>query len=91
MVGMSGLLCLVLVPVLVLVGTSVQVDVKGGNAGEKAGNFMEDEQWLSTISQYSRKIKHWNRFRDIRSPRLLSHLQNRVGRALIHSIETVPI
>uniref|UniRef100_A0A8C6NUX5 Testican-2 n=1 Tax=Nothobranchius furzeri TaxID=105023 RepID=A0A8C6NUX5_NOTFU len=30
----------------------------------KAGNFMEDEQWLSTISQYSRKTKHWNRFRD---------------------------
>ncbi|KAF0025532.1 hypothetical protein F2P81_022413 [Scophthalmus maximus] len=25
---------------------------------------MEDEQWLSTISQYSRKLKHWNRFRD---------------------------
>ncbi|CAF95520.1 unnamed protein product, partial [Tetraodon nigroviridis] len=23
------------------------------------------EGWLSTISQYSRKIKHWNRFRDV--------------------------
>lgn len=44
-----------------LVGVSLQVDVKSG----KAGNFMEDKQWLSTISQYSRKTKHWNRFRDV--------------------------
>uniref|UniRef100_A0A8C3JJC1 Uncharacterized protein n=1 Tax=Calidris pygmaea TaxID=425635 RepID=A0A8C3JJC1_9CHAR len=28
------------------------------------GNFMEDEQWLSSISQYGGRIKHWNRFRD---------------------------
>ncbi|XP_067343573.1 activating signal cointegrator 1 complex subunit 1 isoform X2 [Channa argus] len=47
-----------------LVGLSRQVDVKSGKEAAKAGNFMEDEQWLSTISQYSRKIKHWNRFRD---------------------------
>ncbi|XP_025900820.1 testican-2 isoform X2 [Nothoprocta perdicaria] len=25
---------------------------------------MEDEQWLSSIAQYSGRIKHWNRFRD---------------------------
>ncbi|KAF4800710.1 Testican-2 [Turdus rufiventris] len=25
---------------------------------------MEDEQWLSSISQYGGRIKHWNRFRD---------------------------
>ncbi|NXA36650.1 TICN2 protein, partial [Eudromia elegans] len=31
---------------------------------ESAGNFMEDEQWLSSIAQYSGRIKHWNRFRD---------------------------
>lgn len=48
-----------------LVGFSLQVDVKSGKEAGKAGNFMEDEQWLSTISQYSRKIKHWNRFRDV--------------------------
>ncbi|XP_016316301.1 testican-2-like isoform X2 [Sinocyclocheilus anshuiensis] len=53
-----------LVPLLTLVRFSVQVDVKSGKEAEKTGNFMEDEQWLSTISQYSRKIKHWNRFRD---------------------------
>ncbi|XP_052468851.1 testican-2 [Carassius gibelio] len=63
MVGMNDLGCL-LVPLLMLVRVSVQVDVKSGKEPEKTGNFMEDEQWLSTISQYSRKIKHWNRFRD---------------------------
>ncbi|XP_030631511.1 testican-2 [Chanos chanos] len=42
----------------------MQGDAKSGKEAESAGNFMEDEQWLSTISQYSRKIKHWNRFRD---------------------------
>uniref|UniRef100_A0A672YN46 Testican-2 n=1 Tax=Sphaeramia orbicularis TaxID=375764 RepID=A0A672YN46_9TELE len=57
-VRVSACLCL-------LVGLSLQVDVKSGKEGAKAGNFMEDEQWLSTISQYSRKIKHWNRFRDV--------------------------
>ncbi|XP_057704173.1 testican-2 [Corythoichthys intestinalis] len=55
---------------VVLLGSSLQAvaaaatDVRGVKETEKAGNFMEDEQWLSTISQYSRKIKHWNRFRD---------------------------
>ncbi|KAM6105384.1 testican-2 [Pterocles gutturalis] len=32
--------------------------------GDSPGNFMEDEQWLSSISQYGGRIKHWNRFRD---------------------------
>lgn len=40
-------------------------DAKGLKEGETPGNFMEDEQWLSSISQYSGKIKHWNRFRDV--------------------------
>ncbi|XP_016323289.1 testican-2-like isoform X2 [Sinocyclocheilus anshuiensis] len=63
MVWMNDLGCL-LVPLLMLARVSVQVDVKSGKEPEKTENFMEDEQWLSTISQYSRKIKHWNRFRD---------------------------
>lgn len=58
MVRVVACLCL-------LAGFSLQVDVKSGKEAGKAGNFMEDEQWLSTISQYSRKIKHWNRFRDV--------------------------
>ncbi|CDQ72926.1 unnamed protein product [Oncorhynchus mykiss] len=53
-----------LVPVMMLVGSTLQAEIKNGKEAEKTGNFMEDEHWLSTISQYSRKIKHWNRFRD---------------------------
>ncbi|XP_068610335.1 testican-2-like, partial [Brachionichthys hirsutus] len=60
---MSEYICVVACACL-LAGFSLQVDVKGGKEAGKTGNFMEDEQWLSTISQYSRKIKHWNRFRD---------------------------
>ncbi|XP_048843711.1 testican-2 [Brienomyrus brachyistius] len=63
MIGMRDLAYL-LVPILILVRSSMQGEVKSGKEAENAGNFMEDEQWLSTISQYSRKIKHWNRFRD---------------------------
>ncbi|XP_051778893.1 testican-2 [Erpetoichthys calabaricus] len=63
MIGIGNLGYL-LVPLLVLAGSSKQGDVKSVKDTENAGSFMEDEQWLSTISQYSRKIKHWNRFRD---------------------------
>ena len=61
-----------LVPMLVLVGSATyyQTAAKSIEDAEKKGNFMEDEKWLSTISQYSRKIKHWNRFRDV-SPRVV--------------------
>ncbi|KAM7381498.1 hypothetical protein PAMA_012374 [Pampus argenteus] len=48
MVAVKVVACLCL-----LVGFSLQVDVKSGKDAGKAGNFMEDEQWLSTISQYS--------------------------------------
>ncbi|KAL0964572.1 hypothetical protein UPYG_G00325810 [Umbra pygmaea] len=63
MVGMTDLGCL-LIPVMMLVGSTRQAEIKSGKESEKNGNLMEDEHWLSTISQYSRKIKHWNRFRD---------------------------
>ncbi|XP_067155686.1 LOW QUALITY PROTEIN: testican-2 [Apteryx mantelli] len=45
-------------------GTGTGTGTGAGAAGESPGNFMEDEQWLSSISQYSGRIKHWNRFRD---------------------------
>lgn len=64
MVEMTDIVCL-LVPLVMLVGSSHQTEAKSVKEAEKTGNFMEDEQWLSTISQYSRKIKHWNRFRDV--------------------------
>ncbi|KAM8923844.1 testican-2 isoform 2-T2 [Pelodytes ibericus] len=54
--------CLILLPLLLLVPIAwTQGD---GKELENTGNFMEDEQWLSSINQYSGKIKHWNRFRD---------------------------
>uniref|UniRef100_A0A2K6G0L9 SPARC (osteonectin), cwcv and kazal like domains proteoglycan 2 n=1 Tax=Propithecus coquereli TaxID=379532 RepID=A0A2K6G0L9_PROCO len=53
-------------PLLLLAAAALaEGDAKGHKEGETPGNFMEDEQWLSSISQYSGKIKHWNRFRDI--------------------------
>ncbi|XP_027033560.2 testican-2 isoform X2 [Tachysurus fulvidraco] len=65
---MAGLRSALLLHVLlfVLAGfCGVQGTVRSGKEPDKTGgNFLEDEQWLSTISQYSRKIKHWNRFRD---------------------------
>ncbi|XP_053292240.1 testican-2 [Pleuronectes platessa] len=63
MVDITDVVCL-LVPLALLAGSSVQTDVRSVKEADKTGNFMEDDQWLSTISQYSRKLKHWNRFRD---------------------------
>lgn len=59
----SGWLALPLL--LLAVVALAEGDAKGLKEGETPGNFMEDEQWLSSISQYSGKIKHWNRFRDV--------------------------
>ncbi|XP_042192674.1 testican-2 [Callorhinchus milii] len=53
-------LSLFLMPLLMAVAVADGDPVKGGNNG----NFLEDEQWLSTVSQYSQQIKDWNRFRD---------------------------
>ncbi|XP_053541158.1 testican-2 [Ictalurus punctatus] len=65
---MAGLRSALLPHVLlfVLAGCcGVQGAVRSGKEPDNTGgNFLEDEQWLSTTSQYSRKIKHWNRFRD---------------------------
>lgn len=56
-------------PLLLLAAAAwAESDAKGLKEGETPGNFMEDEQWLSSISQYSGKIKDWNRFRDVSLP-----------------------
>nr|XP_033799598.1 testican-2 isoform X2 [Geotrypetes seraphini] len=55
----GSLLLLLLVPL-----ARAQADAKGEAQTPAPGNFMEDEKWLASISQYSGKIKHWNRFRD---------------------------
>lgn len=57
--------CLFLLPLLLPIAWT-QGD---GKEVENTGNFMEDEQWLSSINQYSGKIKHWNRFRDVSAHR----------------------
>ncbi|XP_033004998.1 testican-2 [Lacerta agilis] len=56
--------CLVSLLPLLLALALAEGDGKAAKEGDNPGNFMEDEQWLSSISQYSGKIKHWNRFRD---------------------------
>lgn len=64
-------MCRLLPPLLMLMlsyFTFQETQAKSVKAAEKTGNFMDDEQWLSTISQYSRKLKHWNRFRDVSPP-----------------------
>lgn len=42
---------------------SRQVEALGGGAGPN-GNFLDNDQWLSTVSQYD-PDKYWNRFRDV--------------------------
>lgn len=39
-------------------------DALAGGAGPHNGNFLDNDQWLSTVSQYDRD-KYWNRFRDV--------------------------
>ena len=65
--GCCGRLALPLLLLLVAAALA-ESDAKGIKEGETPGNFMEDEQWLSSISQYSGKIKDWNRFRDVSPP-----------------------
>lgn len=42
---------------------SRHVEALAGGAGPN-GNFLDNDQWLSTVSQYDRD-KYWNRFRDV--------------------------
>uniref|UniRef100_A0A452I1E5 SPOCK3 n=3 Tax=Gopherus TaxID=38771 RepID=A0A452I1E5_9SAUR len=28
------------------------------------GNFLDDKQWLTTVSQYDKEVGQWNKFRD---------------------------
>ncbi|XP_067286458.1 testican-2-like [Pseudorasbora parva] len=57
---MRGLLSAVQLLLVTLMSAREAREIGGGG-----GNLMEDEQqWLSTVHQYSRTVKHWNRFRD---------------------------
>ncbi|VTJ72486.1 Hypothetical predicted protein, partial [Marmota monax] len=42
---------------------SRHLDAFARGAGLDNGNFLDNDQWLSTVSQYDRD-KYWNRFRD---------------------------
>lgn len=43
---------------------SRHLDALAGGAGPNNGNFLDNDQWLSTVSEYERD-KYWNRFRDV--------------------------
>uniref|UniRef100_A0A9L0TSK0 SPARC (osteonectin), cwcv and kazal like domains proteoglycan 3 n=1 Tax=Equus caballus TaxID=9796 RepID=A0A9L0TSK0_HORSE len=45
------------------------VSAAGGRSD--GGNFLDDKQWLTTISQYDKEVGQWNKFRDI-NPELTS-------------------
>ncbi|ERE80785.1 testican-3 isoform 1 [Cricetulus griseus] len=42
---------------------SRHLDALAGGAALNNANFLDNDQWLSTVSQYDRD-KYWNRFRD---------------------------
>lgn len=46
---------------------SRRLEALAGRAGPN-GNFLDNDQWLSTVSQYDRD-KYWNRFRDVSTGR----------------------
>ncbi|KAH0504891.1 Testican-1 [Microtus ochrogaster] len=43
---------------------SRHLDALAGGAALNNANFLDNDQWLSTVSQYDRD-KYWNRFRDL--------------------------
>lgn len=43
---------------------SRHLEARAGAAEPNPGNFLDNDQWLSTVSQYDRD-KSWNRFRDV--------------------------
>lgn len=43
---------------------SRHLEALAGAAEPNNGNFLDNDQWLSTVSQYDRD-KYWNRFRDV--------------------------
>lgn len=43
---------------------SRHLDALAGGAALNNANFLDNDQWLSTVSQYDRD-KYWNRFRDV--------------------------
>lgn len=44
------------------------------------GNFLDDKQWLTTISQYDKEVGQWNKFRDVSAAHPHPRTQERAAR-----------
>lgn len=61
-----------------ILAAAAAVAVAGGRSD--GGNFLDEKQWLTTISQYDKEVGQWNKFRDVSdahpSPATRIKLQN---------------
>ncbi|XP_048461625.1 testican-3-like [Rhincodon typus] len=54
-----------MIKVLICVVVVAFLQIEGRQrATSDSGNFLDDKQWLTTISQYDKEPGHWNKFRD---------------------------
>lgn len=44
---------------------SIAAAATGAGGRSDSGNFLDDKQWLTTISQYDKEVGQWNKFRDV--------------------------
>lgn len=52
--------------VLLCVAAVAFLQIEGRHrAAADNGNFLDDKQWLTTVSQYDKEPGHWNKFRDV--------------------------
>ncbi|KAK7817672.1 hypothetical protein U0070_018636, partial [Myodes glareolus] len=45
------------------IAAAAVVAAAGGRSD--GGNFLDEKQWLTTISQYDKEVGQWNKFRDV--------------------------
>lgn len=51
-----------------LVGVFIAVSLEVESRRPEATNgvsFLDNEKWLTTVSQYDKELKYWNKFRDV--------------------------
>lgn len=46
-------------------GGAAAAAAAGAGGRADSGNFLDDKQWLTTISQYDKEVGQWNKFRDV--------------------------
>ncbi|XP_043918142.1 testican-3 [Protopterus annectens] len=49
---------------LTIVAAAYSQALAATSSRSDSSNFMDDKQWLTTISQYDKEVGHWNKFRD---------------------------